>query len=76
VPTDVVLERIAKRKHVEGRGDDHASAIRRRLELYEEQTAPLIDFYRQLDRLVDVDGMGEPDDVFKRLVAAIDERVP
>ena len=76
VPTDVVLERIAKRKHVEGRDDDTDVAIRRRLELYELETQPLVDFFRRLDRLVDVDGMGEPDDVFKRLVAAIDERMP
>ena len=76
IPTDLVLERIAARKTSERRDDDKDEAIRRRLELYELETAPLIDFYRRLDHLVEVDAVGEPDEVFKRLVAAIDERMP
>jgi len=57
------------------REDDTESAIRRRLELYEEQTAPLIAWYLAKDKLVTVDGVGEPDRVTTRLIRAIDRRL-
>ena len=57
------------------REDDTESAIRRRLELYEEQTAPLIAWYLDKDKLVTVDGVGEPDRVTSRLIKAIDRRM-
>lgn len=56
------------------REDDQPEAIKRRLNLYEEQTAPLIAWYLGRDHLVTVDGMGHPDEVFRRLVRAIDGR--
>ena len=56
------------------RPDDTEEAIQRRLKLYEEQTAPLIAFYMERDKLVTVDGMGDADQVTKRLVRAIDSR--
>jgi adenylate kinase len=56
------------------RADDTVDAINHRLDLYESQTAPLIDFYSERDELVKVDGVGRPDEVTARLVAAIDER--
>lgn len=57
------------------RDDDTEAAVSRRLELYEQETVPLIDFYRRLGKLVVVDGEGDGDLVFKRLVEAIDSRV-
>ena len=57
------------------REDDTESAIRRRLELYEEQTAPLIAWYLAKDKLVTVDGVGEHDRVTTRLIRAIDQRL-
>jgi adenylate kinase len=57
------------------RDDDTEGAIRRRLELYEEQTAPLIAWYMTKDKLVTVDGIGEPDKVTTRLIRAIDLRL-
>lgn len=57
------------------REDDTVSAIRRRLELYEEQTAPLIAWYMKMDKLVTVDGIGDPDKVTTRLIRAIDLRL-
>ena len=50
------------------RDDDTEEAVRRRLELYEQETVPLIDFYRRVGKLVAVDGVGEGDEVFERLV--------
>ena len=57
------------------REDDTEGAIRRRLELYEEQTAPLIAWYLAKDKLVAVDGEGDPDRVTTRLIRAIDLRL-
>ncbi len=56
------------------RDDDTEEAIRRRLALYERETAPIIDWYRSQNLLVTVDGMGEADDVTQRLFDAIDKR--
>ncbi|MGH8921980.1 MAG: adenylate kinase [Acidimicrobiales bacterium] len=56
------------------RADDTEAAIRRRLDLYERQTEPLINWYMDRDRLVSVNGMGHPDEVMARLVRAIDFR--
>lgn len=54
------------------RADDTEDAINRRLDLYETQTRPLTDFYRELGDLVTVDGVGSPDMVLERLVAAVE----
>ncbi|HZD65703.1 MAG TPA: adenylate kinase [Acidimicrobiales bacterium] len=56
------------------RADDTEAAIRHRLELYEEQTAPLIDWYMARGKLLVVNGMGSPDEVMGRLVRAIERR--
>ena len=56
------------------REDDTEDAIRRRLSLYEEQTAPLIAWYEQRRQLIAVDGLGHPDEVSARLIRAVDRR--
>lgn len=56
------------------REDDTEEAIRRRLELYEDETAPLLDFYRGQNQLVTVSGNGAAAAVTRRIVRAIDER--
>jgi adenylate kinase len=53
------------------REDDHPDAINRRLDLYESQTAPLIEHYTMQERLVIVDGLGTPDQVFDRITDAV-----
>jgi adenylate kinase len=54
------------------RDDDTEEAVMRRLELYETQTAPIIDYYRDQDRLVTVDGVGDSDEVFDRILKAVE----
>jgi adenylate kinase len=54
------------------RGDDTPESVNRRLDLYEEQTAPLIEHYNEQKRLVVVNGVGHPDDVFNRLVKSVE----
>ena len=60
--------------HVLQRDDDTEAAVLRRLELYEEQTAPLIDFYRDAGTLTRVDGEGDAEEVFGRLADALRSR--
>jgi adenylate kinase len=56
------------------RADDTPEAIQKRLDLYERETAPLIEWYRQRDLLAEVDGLGSADEVTQRLIQAIDRR--
>ena len=56
------------------REDDTEEAISRRLELYERQTAPLIEWYEERGQLVRVPGTGTPDTVTRRIVRVIEER--
>jgi len=58
------------------RDDDTETAIRRRLEIYEGETAPLIDWFQQRDLLVNIDALGSPDEVTDRLVVEVDRRKP
>lgn len=72
VERDVIVERLLHRATIEGRADDTEEVIRRRQEVYEEQTAPLVDVYRGRDLLVEVNGLGEVDEVTQRVFAALD----
>ena len=56
------------------REDDVEDAIGRRLELYERQTAPLIDWYSSRNQLAKVNGIGSPDAVLRRVIRAVEER--
>jgi adenylate kinase len=56
------------------RDDDKPDAINHRLDLYESQTQPLIDYYDRLGLLAVVDGVGTPDEVFARLLATVETR--
>jgi adenylate kinase len=71
VPQELLVERIAGRAQAEGRADDTPESVRTRLKVYEEQTAPVVDYYRQRGLLSVVDGVGEMDDVFARIVEAL-----
>src|SRR5947207_3135001 len=52
--------------------DDARQAVRRRLELYERDTRPLLDFYDELGLLVTADGDGNPEDVFDRIIDGVE----
>ena len=60
---------------VRQRDDDTEEAVERRLELYEQETVPIIDHYAAKGMLVPVDGVGEGDEVFERLIKVIDDHV-
>ncbi|MEI6108947.1 MAG: adenylate kinase [Actinomycetes bacterium] len=69
--TDVVVKRLLGRAIEQGRADDSEEVIRRRLEVYEEQTAPLTALYKSRGILVQVDGLGTVDEVTARISAAL-----
>lgn len=69
---DELVDRLLQRAQVEGRTDDTEEVIRRRQEVYGEQTKPLIEVYRQRGIVHEIDGMGAIDDVTKRIYDALD----
>ena len=71
VATELLVERIAGRAQAEGRADDTPESVRTRLQVYDDQTAPVIGYYRQRGQLTVVDGVGSLDEVFTRIVEAI-----
>ena len=71
VPTELLVERIAGRAQAEGRADDSPESVLTRLRVYDEQTAPVVGFYRQHGKLTVIDGVGSLDEVFDRIAAAI-----
>jgi adenylate kinase len=71
VDTDEVVGRLLKRAEIEGRVDDTEDVIRRRQQVYVDETAPLAAVYRGRGLLRQVDGMGDVDTVTKRLEAAL-----
>lgn len=68
---DVVVERIKLRASEQGRSDDDESVVRHRLEVYRQQTEPLIDVYDSRGMLVKVDAIGTIDEVTSRITSAL-----
>ncbi len=71
VPEDELLQRLTSRRGIEGRHDDTDEAIRHRLEVYQQETAPLIAYYRQSGLLRSIAGVGTMEEVFQRVLAAL-----
>jgi adenylate kinase len=67
-----LISRLLKRASAEGRADDTAETIAHRMEVYRQQTTPLIDYYRFRGVLKSVDGLGTPDEVFARIKSVLD----
>lgn len=69
-----LIRRLAKRAEIEGRADDTPEVIRRRLEVYDSQTAPLIDIYASRGLVAMIDGLGEISEVTERIIEALEAR--
>lgn len=72
VDNEAVVQRLLRRAEIEGRVDDKEATIRERMRVYDAETAPLIEFYRSHDHLVEVSGMGSIEEVGKRVRQALD----
>lgn len=69
-----VVARLRKRAIDQGRADDTEEAIRHRQQVYGRETTPLIAVYRDRDLLIEVDGLGDIDDVSSRISEALAAR--
>ena len=75
IPDEVAFDRLRRRAEIEGRPDDTDEAIRRRLENYHRETAPLIDYYRARGNLVPIHGDRKENEVFAEIQQAL-QQVP
>ncbi len=73
LPEDVGVKRIMLRAQGERRADDTPEAIARRLELYHQQTQPIIDYFRRLDKVAEIDGSGTVEEVYQLLLQALND---
>ncbi|MBF4561416.1 adenylate kinase [Microbacterium sp. VKM Ac-2870] len=74
VPREESIQRLSLRATEQGRADDNAESIAKRLAIYESETAPILDIYRERGIVDEVDGVGSLDDVFERITAALAAR--
>ena len=68
-----ILRRLMARAKAEGRADDTPETVAQRLDVYHNQTKPLVGYYEQLGKLQRVDGVGTIGEVFDRLLQVLDE---
>jgi adenylate kinase len=73
VPDEVAVERLTRRAALEGRPDDTPEGIRRRLELYHEETEPLVEFYRSRGNVVGIHGDRTENEVFAEIQQALEQ---
>lgn len=72
VPEDELMDRLIKRGQISGRADDNEETIKKRLDVYHGQTAPLIDWYKNDGKYVHITGTGALDTIFAEICAAVD----
>ena len=68
---DALVERLVKRGENYGRSDDTSSIIRNRQKIYWQQTAPLLDFYKERGLLHNVNGLGEIKEITERILTVM-----
>jgi len=74
VPEEELINRLLERGKTSGRSDDtDVSIIKNRIQVYENETTPVFDYYHEKDRSVKVFGVGSIDEIFERLCAEIDQ---
>lgn len=72
VPKEELFRRISERAKLENRADDKPETVQKRLTVYEESTKPLINYYRNSGRYVEVNGLQDMDAVFADIVSALE----
>ena len=71
IESEMIVERIAKRAELEGRSDDSSETVRKRLDVYEEQTAPVISYYADQEKLSQVYGVGSIEEISERILGLL-----
>lgn len=74
VPAEDLIARLLNRAQLEGRPDDTREVIERRLAVFDDATAPLLDYYGDRGLLIDIDATRSPDEVFEQIVARLPQR--
>lgn len=72
VSPDELMRRLRARARAEGRVDDSEDVIRHRLDVYDRETAPMLEFYAGRGLVVDIDGELPVEDVFESIIGAVD----
>lgn len=72
VPEDELMARLLNRGKLTGRSDDNEETIKKRLDVYHNQTAPLIEWYENEGIHHHVEGLGTVDEIFGRICAVVD----
>ncbi|MBQ0089568.1 MAG: adenylate kinase [Prevotellaceae bacterium] len=72
VPNEVLIDRLIKRGQISGRADDNEETIKNRLAVYNNQTSPLIEWYKTAGKYNKVTGIGEIDSIFADVCKVID----
>lgn len=73
VDKKIIIERLLKRAKIEGREDDTPEIIENRFKVYEKETKPILRYYN--GRLLNIDGHGSPEDVYKRVVKVFGDKI-
>ncbi|MEW6166925.1 MAG: nucleoside monophosphate kinase [Pseudomonadota bacterium] len=71
VDDEEIIKRLLDRAQKEGRADDREDVIRHRIKVYNDETHPLLDYYRAQNKLVTVHGVGGLDEIFRRILDAL-----
>lgn len=71
VDDEEIVGRLLERAKKDGRADDKEEVIRHRIEVYNAETKPLLNFYRHQHKLVEVEGVGGIDEIFARIIDAL-----
>lgn len=72
VEREELIQRLLKRGETSGRADDNLETIEKRIAVYNEQTAPVIKFYEKEGSYAPINGIGTIDEIFSRIVEALD----
>lgn len=71
IPREESLARLQKRSAIENRSDDTPAAIHERLDIYDHETKPVIEYYRQKGLLLEIDGTGDIQKIFADIVSQL-----
>lgn len=74
VPRDESIARLSRRAAEQGRADDNEESIAKRLSIYESETAPILEVYRERGIVDEIDGVGSLDEITERITAALAAR--